>query len=435
MAVFMLNICKFNSCGLTFGTLGHLIQHIEETHIDNDPQVLERQERAQPACVPLSYVLRFLTDAARRENALTAVAAQQASKALSVSSLGSSSTSSCLSSASYAASGTLGNPQQLQQPQTQHLLLQQQLQQPSQLHAQQQQQPPQRMVKTLVPASGISNATAGTSDDDEDDADNNEDDDDDDEDDEDMIECDDEDDDDDEEDDEVEDCASNDSWITARSNFERSVEQRQHFQHNDYTSSSMRYNPTVAKNNYKYQQHLQQNQTIKDDSRPFACPVPGCKKRYKNVNGIKYHTKNGHKNDKLLVTNLQHQKLQQHLINKASQARNHSNVSSHFHNSANNNSSNKLFKCGCGKSYKTPYGLKNHMAVRHNIVQDQNKSSYHYSQTLVTNNSIPSAIQDHGYIKQQEPQGLECDANLGVLTPAPSPGSLNHHIKYSDMTS
>ncbi|CAB0034868.1 unnamed protein product, partial [Trichogramma brassicae] len=215
----------------------------------NDPQVLERQERAQPACVPLSYVLRFLTDAARRENALTAVAAQQASKALSVSSLGSSSTSSCLSSASYATSGPLGNPQQLQQPQTQHLLLQQQLQQPSQLHAQQQQQqqqPPQRMVKTLVPASGISNATAGASDDDEDDADNNEDDDDDDEDDEDMIECDDEDDDD-EEDDEVEDCASNDSWITARSNFERSVEQRQHFQHNDYTSSNMRYNPAVAK--------------------------------------------------------------------------------------------------------------------------------------------------------------------------------------------
>ena len=31
--------------------------------------------------------------------------------------------------------------------------------------------------------------------------------------------------------------------------------------------------------------------------KPFACPVPGCKKRYKNVNGIKYHSKNGHKND------------------------------------------------------------------------------------------------------------------------------------------
>ena len=31
--------------------------------------------------------------------------------------------------------------------------------------------------------------------------------------------------------------------------------------------------------------------------KPFACPVPGCKKRYKNVNGIKYHSKNGHKKE------------------------------------------------------------------------------------------------------------------------------------------
>lgn len=31
--------------------------------------------------------------------------------------------------------------------------------------------------------------------------------------------------------------------------------------------------------------------------KPFACPVPGCYKRYKNINGIKYHSKNGHKKD------------------------------------------------------------------------------------------------------------------------------------------
>lgn len=33
------------------------------------------------------------------------------------------------------------------------------------------------------------------------------------------------------------------------------------------------------------------------EEKPFACPVPGCKKRYKNVNGIKYHAKNGHKKE------------------------------------------------------------------------------------------------------------------------------------------
>ncbi len=33
MAVFLVNNCKFSGCGLTFSTLGELIQHIEETHI------------------------------------------------------------------------------------------------------------------------------------------------------------------------------------------------------------------------------------------------------------------------------------------------------------------------------------------------------------------------------------------------------------------
>lgn len=67
MAVFMLNICKFNDCGLTFQNLGDLIQHIEDNHIDYDPQVIEEKEQQQPSCLPLSYVLRFFTDAARKE--------------------------------------------------------------------------------------------------------------------------------------------------------------------------------------------------------------------------------------------------------------------------------------------------------------------------------------------------------------------------------
>lgn len=39
------------------------------------------------------------------------------------------------------------------------------------------------------------------------------------------------------------------------------------------------------------------NGTTTTIDKPFVCPVPGCKKRYKNVNGIKYHSKNGHKKD------------------------------------------------------------------------------------------------------------------------------------------
>lgn len=34
---------------------------------DYDPLVVEQKEQAQPSCIPLSYVLRFFTDAARQE--------------------------------------------------------------------------------------------------------------------------------------------------------------------------------------------------------------------------------------------------------------------------------------------------------------------------------------------------------------------------------
>lgn len=34
---------------------------------DYDPQVVEQTELQQPTCIPLSYALRFLTDAARKE--------------------------------------------------------------------------------------------------------------------------------------------------------------------------------------------------------------------------------------------------------------------------------------------------------------------------------------------------------------------------------
>ncbi|XP_033733117.1 juxtaposed with another zinc finger protein 1-like [Pecten maximus] len=66
MAVFLLNNCRFQGCGLQFDTLGDLIQHIEDTHIDSDPQVLEKQETRQPTSLALSYILRCFTDEGRR---------------------------------------------------------------------------------------------------------------------------------------------------------------------------------------------------------------------------------------------------------------------------------------------------------------------------------------------------------------------------------
>lgn len=44
--------------------------------LDYDPKVVEQKEQAQPACLPLSYVLRFISDDARKESPfLTANAA------------------------------------------------------------------------------------------------------------------------------------------------------------------------------------------------------------------------------------------------------------------------------------------------------------------------------------------------------------------------
>ncbi|XP_072710168.1 juxtaposed with another zinc finger protein 1 isoform X2 [Ciconia boyciana] len=66
-ASFFSNACRFGGCGLHFPTLAELIEHIEDNHIDTDPRVLEKQELQQPTYVALSYINRFMTDAARRE--------------------------------------------------------------------------------------------------------------------------------------------------------------------------------------------------------------------------------------------------------------------------------------------------------------------------------------------------------------------------------
>ncbi|KAG8253972.1 Juxtaposed with another zinc finger protein 1, variant 2 [Homalodisca vitripennis] len=115
--------------------------------------------------------------------------------------------------------------------------------------------------------------------------------------------------------------------------------------------------------------------------KPFACPVPGCKKRYKNVNGIKYHSKNGHKHDGswdnqlawyfnggwhattgraafddltllcLVVEDDMALKKNSWLDGGVAFCKHHW--------------VRKGFKCHCGKSYKTSSGLKNHTAVVH----------------------------------------------------------------------
>ncbi|XP_050562995.1 juxtaposed with another zinc finger protein 1 [Spodoptera frugiperda] len=220
MAVFMINICKFNGCGITFPRLADLIEHIEDVHIDYDPAVIEQKEASQPACIPLSYVLKFISEASKRENQNTAPAPDVRRRLLSA-------------------------------PKT-----------PS--------------VRSSTP-------TGSEMDEDE------------------LVSP-------------SED--SNDSWTTAEEYSSEFI--LRYGVKMNASASSGALGPAAQE-------------------KPFACPVPGCKKRYKNVNGIKYHSKNGHKKDGKVK---------------------------------------KGYRCPCGKSYKTAQGLKSHSITQH-IASSQPSTSEH----------------------------------------------------------
>ena len=51
---------------------------------DYDPVVIEQKEQSQPACLPLSYVLRFITDAARKESPFLATTGVEMKRKLAI---------------------------------------------------------------------------------------------------------------------------------------------------------------------------------------------------------------------------------------------------------------------------------------------------------------------------------------------------------------
>ncbi|KAL1259191.1 hypothetical protein QQF64_009768 [Cirrhinus molitorella] len=219
-ASFFSNICQFGGCGLHFESLAELIVHIEDNHIDTDPRVLEKQELQQPTYVALSYINRFMTDAARREHESLKKKVQPK---LSLSLTGSLSRNSVATPPRHN-SGNLTPP----------------------------------VTPPITPSSSFRSSTPTGSEYDEEEAD-------------------------------YEESDSDESWTTESAISSESI------------LSSMCMNG--------------------GDEKPFACPVPGCKKRYKNVNGIKYHAKNGHRTQIRV---------------------------------------RKPFKCRCGKSYKSSQGLRHH---------------------------------------------------------------------------
>lgn len=219
-ASFFSNACRFGGCGLHFPTLAELIEHIEDNHIDTDPRVLEKQELQQPTYVALSYINRFMTDAARRE--------QESLKKKIQPKLS-------LTLSSTVSRGNVSTPPR---------------------HSSGSLTPP--VTPPITPSSSFRSSTPTGSEYDEEEVD-------------------------------YEESDSDESWTTESAISSEAI------------LSSMCMNG--------------------GDEKPFACPVPGCKKRYKNVNGIKYHAKNGHRTQIRV---------------------------------------RKPFKCRCGKSYKTAQGLRHH---------------------------------------------------------------------------
>ena len=87
----------------------------------------------------------------------------------------------------------------------------------------------------------------------------------------------------------------------------------------------------------------------REGKRRYVCPVKGCGKRYKNVNGIKYHARNGH-NRKVDIK----QKTPKPI------ARSRVAVPS-----STPEEQRKGYECHCGKSYKSQSGLRHHQNTQH----------------------------------------------------------------------
>ncbi|XP_071942680.1 juxtaposed with another zinc finger protein 1-like [Antedon mediterranea] len=221
MAFFFVNVCRFSGCNLNFSSVNRLIEHIEDAHIDKDPGFLEKQELQQPTSLALSYVKRFVTEAAKNGQQNSPIPLIQSRKKLK-----------------------------------NHLN--------SMIHH----------VSTPVPTPRSSTPTGSEFDEElgsESDSDN--------------------------------------SWTTQ----------------DEFSSDLI----------------LRMASSSGTDDKPFVCPVPGCKKRYKNANGIKYHARNGHRKEIKIK---------------------------------------KTYKCRCSKSYKTAQGLRHHMIS-------------HHPPTVLTPSPSPKAVQ------------------------------------------
>lgn len=247
---------------MTFSSLGQLIEHIEDSHIDNDPSFLEKQEGQQPSALALSYVIRFVTDAAKH-------------------------------------------------------------------------QPKEKKKPKLHKSSPKATLLIGSREDVD--------------------------------------------RLNSDSDSDESIMWKLGSQ---YSSDLLLH-------------HRKSSEGTK--SKPFICPVPGCKKRYKNVNGMKYHSRNGHRKDK----------------------------------DKSENKVKKTYKCDCGKSYRSAQGLRQHMIAQHppNPLSPSPSPSTSPKQTAITSSvtsTITSSLFSAGHVGLSLANGsilLEPCTPLGSTSLVVEPGT------------
>ncbi|XP_063844176.1 uncharacterized protein LOC135090919 [Scylla paramamosain] len=278
MAVFLVNHCKFNGCGLSFPNLLELIQHIEDTHIETitDPVKEAVQETQQPSCLPLSTVLRFFSPGAprtiSRKHSLSKAGGgpnakvQKLSHSKSNSSYSKTTNGKSPPASSSPTSGTAIHLTSTLIPSAKPSVVSSLASsngRGSSMGGSSVGTP--SSTRESTPVSAVSNSPPVSDDEDA------------------LI---------------SENEDSNDSWTTQ-----------------DEIPADL-----IIKLASKG--HTGSN----TEDRPYVCPVVGCRKRYKNINGIKYHAKNAHKKDSKV---------------------------------------RKPYRCYCGKSYCTNQGLKAHCGQTH----------------------------------------------------------------------
>ena len=105
----------------------------------------------------------------------------------------------------------------------------------------------------------------------------------------------------------------------------------------------------------------------------FLCTVPGCTKKYKNINGIKYHVKNGHNKKETLTGEVK-----------------------------------KNYLCHCGKAYKSQSGLRHHQNTQHNANPVSSGAGSSTSNSTVSSSflsNLNGKKLDHNF-HSQKPQSL-----------------------------